>query len=341
VPEKFVAAVVQAEPVWLDAVATTAKTVDLIAEAAAAGARIITFPELWIPGYPMFLWLGPVAGQAGRVVEYHKASLSNSDPLLTTVRRAAREHRITVVLGYSERVAGTLYIAQLIIDESGEVILHRRKLKPTHVERSLFGEGGGGDLRVVESSLGRLGALSCAEHLQPLSRYAMYAQHEQVHAACWPCFALYKGSAFALSAEANLAATMTYALEGGCFVLAATQVISQAGVDLFATSEEQRALLPTGGGASRIFAPDGEPLTEPLDEHTEGLLYAEIDLDRIPLAKSAFDPAGHYARPDVTQLVLHTAPATPVLVPGSPDGAVAPSTAVSATAVFPVLDEDA
>ena len=119
-----------------------------------------------------------------------------------------------VVMGHSEKQGGSLYIGQWIIDADGETVAQRRKLKPTHVERTVFGEGDGSDLAVYDTSLGRVGALCCWEHLQPLSKYAMYAQNEQVHIAAWPSFSLYRGGAYALGPEVNNAASRIYAVEG-------------------------------------------------------------------------------------------------------------------------------
>jgi aliphatic nitrilase len=312
---------VQAEPVWLDAAGTLEKTLELIAEAADAGAKLIAFPEVWFPGYPFFLWLDAVANQMPMVARYHRSSLATDGPEMLAIRAAARSHEIAVVLGFSERDRGTLYISQTAIGADGDILFHRRKLKPTHVERSLFGEGDGSDLVVVDTDLGRLGALSCAEHLQPLSKFALYAQHEQLHVASWPCFSMYRNIAHALSPEANMAATATYALEGGCFVIASTQVISDAGVALFAPRDEQKVMLPAGGGFSRVYGPDGAQLSEGLPEDQEGLVYAEIDLDMIAIAKNAFDPAGHYSRGDVTRLLLDPRRRSVVVRPGSTEAA--------------------
>lgn len=300
---RYRVAAVQAEPVWLDADATVDKTIGLIEDAAAQDVSLIAFPEAWLPGYPLFLWLGPVASQMPFIARYHANSLAVDDPRLTAIRQAARRSAVTVALGYSEKDYGSLYMAQTLVAPDGSVLLHRRKLKPTHVERSLFGEGDGSDLKVVDTALGRVGALNCWEHLQPLTKYAMYAQHEQVHVAGWPAFGLYKGIAYALGAEVNLAVTQTYALEGGCFVIASTQVISERGIETFAVTDDQRALLTAGAGSSRIYGPDGAMLGTPLDEHVEGLLIADIDLSLIDLAKNAADPTGHYAKPDATRLL--------------------------------------
>ncbi len=325
-------AAVQAEPVWLDIDATVDKTISLIEDAARQGAALVAFPETWIPGYPLFLWLGPVAGQMPFIARYHANSMTVDGRHLTAIRQAARRNGITVALGYSEKDHGSLYMSQSVIGPDGAVLLHRRKLKPTHVERSLFGEGDGSDLKVIGTPLGRLGALNCWEHLQPLTKYAMYAQHEQVHIAGWPAFGLYKGIAHALGIEANMAATQTYALEGSCFVLAATQVLSASGVEVFASTDEQRSLITPGSGCSRIFGPDASVLSAPLDEHAEGLVFADIDLGFIDLAKNAADPAGHYAKPDATRLLLDNRPKNPVVTPGEP---------VASEAHFPDLDDEA
>ncbi|MFI6369255.1 carbon-nitrogen hydrolase family protein [Nocardia sp. NPDC050630] len=323
-PVEYRVAAVQAEPVWLDADATVEKTIGLIEDAAAQNIALLAFPETWVPGYPLFLWLGSVAGQMSYIARYHANSLTVDGRHLAAIRQAAHRTGVTVALGYSEKDRGSLYMAQTLIAPDGTIYLHRRKLKPTHVERSLFGESDGSHLKVVDTPLGRLGALNCWEHLQPLSKYAMYAQGEQVHIAAWPAFGLYKGIAYALGAEANMAATQTYALEGGCFVLAPTQVLSERGIEIFASTDDQRALLSAGGGSSRIFGPDGTPLGEPLHEGAEGFIVADIDLALIDLAKNAADPAGHYARSDSTRLLHDDRPQTPVVRPGEVVGPLFP-----------------
>lgn len=302
----FKAAVVQAEPAWLDVAAGVEKAISLIAEAAHNGARLIAFPETWIPGYPHFLWLGPQAAGMPFVPGYHANSIVVGDENYKRLAAAAKQNEMTVVMGASERDAGSLYISQFIFGADGETIANRRKLKPTHVERALFGEGDGSSIAVHDvEGIGKLGALNCWEHLQPLTKYAMYGLGEQVHIASWPSFCLYRGGAYALGEEVNLAASQIYAVEGGSFVLAASTVTGAAGLELFAKTDEQRALLGGGGGGgSRVFGPDGRTLSDPIPEHEEGIAYAEIDLSMIPIAKAAADPTGHYSRPDVTRLIV-------------------------------------
>jgi aliphatic nitrilase len=307
----FTAAAVQASPVWLDLDATTDKTVDLIADAAGCGADLVAFAETWIPGYPYHAWLGSQAWAMQFVQAYAENSLAVDSPQAARIRDAAARHHVNVVLGYSERAGGSLYMGQMVIDRAGEIVAARRKLKPTHVERTIFGEGDGSDLGVQDLDVGRVGALCCWEHLQPLTKYAMYAQDEQVHVASWPSFSLYP-MATALGPEVNTAASRIYAVEGGCFVLAPSMPVPQKLVDrLCGDDPEKRALLLTGGGATTIFGPDGSVLAAAAPDE-ETIVLAEIDLGAIALAKAAADPAGHYARPDVTRLLLNRESRRPV-----------------------------
>jgi nitrilase len=309
---KYKVAVVQAAPVWMDLDATIDKTVQYIRQAAKAGARLIAFPETWVPCYPWHIWLGTPAWQIGRgfVQRYFDNSLAYDSPQAQRIADAAREHRINVVVGLSERDGGSLYIAQWLIGADGETIARRRKLRPTHVERTVFGEGDGSHIAVHQrADLGRIGALCCWEHLQPLTKYAMYAQNEQVHVAAWPSFSVYEPFAHALGWEVNNAASKVYAVEGSCFVLAPCAVVSQAMIDELCDTPDKHTLAHVGGGHAVIYGPDGSPLADKLPESEEGLLLADIDLGMIGIAKNAADPAGHYSRPDVTRLLFNNKPA--------------------------------
>ncbi|KAK0800566.1 hypothetical protein LTR02_002756 [Friedmanniomyces endolithicus] len=180
-------AVTQHEPIWLDLEATTDKTCHLIASAASANAKLVVFPECWIPGYPAWIWSRPVDFDLG--VKYVENSLEIDSPQMRRIRDAAATHQVNVGLGFSERDGDSVYIAQALIDEKGEIRMQRRKMKPTHMERTIFGDASGSCLAgVVQLSDGgpRVGSLSCWEHIQPLLKYYTLSQNEQIHIAGWP-----------------------------------------------------------------------------------------------------------------------------------------------------------
>lgn len=309
---KYTVAAVQAAPVWLDLDKTVDKAIAYIAKAAAAGAKLIAFPETFIPGYPWHIWLESPAAQIGRgyIQRYFDNAFTYDSSQAEAIRAAVRKAKITAVIGLSERSGGSLYIAQWIVGPDGETVARRRKLRPTHAERTIFGEGDGSDLAVHDlAGLGRIGALCCWEHFQPLSKYAMYSQNEQVHIAAWPSFSLYDPIAPALGWEVNVSATRVYAVEGSCFVLAPVAVVSNEMIEELCDTPEKRELLKAGGGHTTIFGPDGSLLSKMLRPDEEGIVYADIDLGAIGIAKNAADPAGHYSRPDVTRLLFNNRPA--------------------------------
>lgn len=302
----FKIAAVQAAPCFLDLDSGVDKAVALIAEAASQGAKLVAFSETWLPGYPNYIWLGPVAWQMQFVGRYFDNSIVAGSEHERKLAQACRDHAIQLSMGCSERDGGSLYIAQWHFDETGKVVSRRRKLKPTHVERSVFGEGDGSDLRVVETSIGRVGQLACWEHLQPLSKYAMYAQNEQIHCAAWPNLALYEGTAYALGHQVNNSASMIYAVEGSCFVVAPCSLVNKAMQDEVCQGDpEKEALCPLGGGYTAIYGPDGSELADRIAPDQEGIMVADIDLHLIGYAKAAADPVGHYAKRDSTRLLVN------------------------------------
>lgn len=281
-------AAVQSEPVWFDLAATTEKTVALIAEAGQQGVRIIAFPELWLPGYPVFLWLGDEGWQAGYRARYAANSAVLNGPEHAAIAAAAKEHGIEVVLGVSERDAGgRLYIAQWVIDAEGRTAMTRRKLKPPSLEGGFFSRGDPEtNLKVVQTGVGTIGALNCAEHKRPVLRHILYTQREEIHVAAWPALGLVPKVVF-MSAPVLMGTTSAYASEGGMYVLAPTMVIGPEMYAEFSDTPERAEKISLGGGATRIFDPEGQDVMPPLPHDRDGLLIAEIDLSKV---RDYYDP---------------------------------------------------
>ncbi len=300
-------AAVQAAPAFMDLKASVAKTVKLIEEAAEKGCDLIVFPETWLPGYPWFIWLNTTMHNMKYFGEYNANSLVVGSGEFDKIAQAAKDNNIYVSTGASEKDHGSLYIAQFLFGRDGSLLSGRRKLKPTHQERTVFGDGDGSSLNVSDTDIGRIGQLACWEHLQPLSKYAMYSLHEQIHCAAWPSFSTYE-QAYALGWELNNAASQMYAAEGQCFVIAACGMVSDEMMDVLCESEEHKSLIRAGGGHAVIYGPDGKSLAEKLPEDQEGLLIADLDMNEITIAKVFADPVGHYSRPDVTRLLLNRQP---------------------------------
>ncbi|KAB8217908.1 putative nitrilase [Aspergillus novoparasiticus] len=297
---------VQAEPAWVDLAGSVAKTIALIQEAGAKGINVLGFPEVWIPGYLWAMWTGSVVDNMELMHQYMANSLARNSPEMDAIRQAVKEAGIFIVLGYSERDGGSLYMAQSFIDPAGEIVHHRRKIKPTHVERSIWGEGQAESLQtVVDSPFGRIGGLNCWEHLQPLLRFYEYSQGVQIHIASWPAeFPEPKGMKWPF-----------HETDGQAFVLVCTQVVKKESLEKQNLIEAGIIQTPSGG-FSMIFGPDGGSLVEGPPAGEERILQADINLQDIDYAKAMIDTVGHYSRPDLLSLQVNTEAAKCVRITG-------------------------
>ncbi|TYJ58725.1 hypothetical protein B9479_000561 [Cryptococcus floricola] len=309
-PQTYRIAAVQAESAWLDLEAGVDKTCAIIKEAGEKGVDVVGFPETFIPGFPFSIYTS--APDQEFVLQYQKNSMVVGSPEYNKIRRAVRDAGIWAVVGFSERAGSTLYLAQSFINPQGEVAHHRRKLKPTHVERYLFGDGMAEDTKFTTTTDSGLviGGMNCWEHLQPLWRYYEYAQGVQVHVASWPYLARAKpGVPNSSSAEVSGdCITRMAAVEGGCFTMACTATISKAGSEIMKvpTSLGGPAATPIeGGGFAAIYHPSGETIAQSKDEFSEELVIADIDLDDLHRHKQMADCVGHYSRPDLFHLVVN------------------------------------
>lgn len=308
-------AVIQAAPVILDREATTAKVCRLIAEAAAQGARLILLPEAMIPAYPRGMTFGTVVGHRsdeGRrtYARYWDQCVDVPGPVTEAIGAAAREAAAYVAIGVVERVrtyrGGTLYCTLLYFGPDGRLLGKHRKLKPTGAERLIWGEGDGSTLTAIRTEFGTVGGLICWENYMPLARMAMY--HKGVDLYLAPT----------ADARDSWQATIRHiACEGRCFVLSCNQFVTR---DMMPTDWEEIGpgpdILCRGGSA--IIDPLGNYVAGPLYDQ-EGILVADLDLNRITEARYDFDPVGHYNRPDVFRLVVNETPA-PAVEHTAPNG---------------------
>jgi len=292
------AAAVQLSPVLFSRDGTTEKVLAAIAAAAREGVQLLVFPETCIPYYPYFSFVQPPVLMGKEHLRLYEEAVVVPGPVTEAVSQAARHHALVVVLGVNERDHGSLYNTQLIFDADGTLVLKRRKITPTYHERMVWGQGDGSGLRVVDTAVGRVGALACWEHYNPLARFALMAQHEQIQCAQFPGSMV--GQIFADQIEVTI---RHHALEAGCFVVNATGWLSAEQVPQITPDEGlQKAL--RGGCYTAIISPEGVPLATPVTEG-EGMAIADLDFALITKRKRMMDAVGHYARPDLLQLQLN------------------------------------
>ncbi|MGM0741124.1 MAG: carbon-nitrogen hydrolase family protein [Pseudomonadota bacterium] len=303
--------VVQYAPVYLDLEKSMLRAVEIVAESAGQGCGMVVFPETWLPGYPTFVWRLPPGAGMGKTDELYALSQANSVDLgkggLAPLQEAARDNGVVVVIGYQEIDSGvsgsTLFNSCAIIDADGSLANNHRKLMPTNPERMVWGFGDGSGLNVVDTAVGRVGALICWENYMPLARYALYAQNIDIYVApTW-------------DSGATWLATMQHiAREGGCWVVGCATALEAGDIppgipyrdELFPNKDEW-----VNPGDAVIYQPFGGALAGPMHKE-KGLLIADIDVAVARASRRKFDASGHYARPDVFSLSVNRAVQRPV-----------------------------
>lgn len=303
---RFRAAAVQAAPVFLDTDATVAKACALIAEAGAAGARLVVFPEVFVPGYPYWNWtMTPIAGSAW-FEKLFKAAVDIPGAHIDRLCSAARDAGAYVVIGVNERdpySMGTLYNTLVFISDAGELLGTHRKLVPTWAEKLTWAGGDGSSLRVYDTGIGRLGGLACGENTNTLARFALLAQGENVHTANY--IALPTAPEDYDMVEAIKVRAMAHSFEGKVFTVVSCSAITPDIVDAVAHDADSRRILERPHSAvSCIVGPDGRLLGEPLID-VEGIVYGDIDLNRCIQPKQMHDIIGHYNRFDIFSLHIN------------------------------------
>ncbi|WP_432473035.1 carbon-nitrogen hydrolase family protein [Amphritea sp. HPY] len=303
-------AIVQKPPVLLDLDATIGRVVESIEEAAGLGAKLIMFPEAYLPGYPTWIWRLRPGGDMALGNTIHARLLENSVSLvdgdLDRICEAAAKAGVVVVIGMHERDScysgTTLYNTVVVVGTDGSILNRHRKLMPTNPERMVWGAGDGSGLRVVDTPVGRIGCLICWESYMPLARFALYAQDIDIYIApTWDC------------GETWMASMNHIAREGGCWVLTTATAIQ--GSDIPASFPERDSLFSAdewiNPGDAAVIKPFGGTVAGPMHQE-KGTLYAEIDLEAARNARKALDVSGHYNRPDIFQLDVDRTAKLPV-----------------------------
>lgn len=288
--------------------------IDLVEEHARAaardGAEIVVFGEAFLGGFPVFMLVGGLPFQAQFIPRLYAAAIEQSSPEMARLERIARDTGCTLVVGANERAGGTLYNSQLFVGPEGLLGVHR-KVKPTLMERSVWGEGDGSGLIVVPSPVGPLGGLCCWENLMPHIRSALYAQGEVLHVLGWPFFSAPMPWPF--GRDACLGVGRQVAIEGGTWTVSVSSMISQAQIDELEAAGGAPGVLKPGGGGTEIVSPLRGPVAS-MSPDEEGLLLAEIDPGDCVLAKHFHDGAGHYSRPDIARLTVDLRPRTTTML---------------------------
>jgi aliphatic nitrilase len=308
---KFKVAVAHVAPVFLDKDATTEKAVSIIREAASHGAELVVFPESFIPAFPIWAAIWAPYQNHDFFVAMAAHSLLRNGPEIETIRQEARRMGIFVSLGFSElsqASLGCLWNANLLIDDQGDALNHHRKLVPTFFEKLIWANGDGAGLRVSDTRLGRIGNLICGENTNPLARYALMAQGEQVHIATWPPIWPSKrprtGGNYD-NINANHIRVAAHCFEAKVFGIACSGYLDSATRNFLVNHDETIAdIVDDSAKAASFFVdPTGMQVGEHL-QASEGILYGEIDIGQCVEPKQFHDVVGYYNRFDIFRLTV-------------------------------------
>ncbi|RVT98917.1 carbon-nitrogen hydrolase family protein [Rhodovarius crocodyli] len=305
-------------PVWMDAAATAAKACDAVAEAARAGAQLVMFPESYIPGFPAWTALAAPILTHEHFARFAAQSIRADGPELDSLRKAARRHGVHVSVGFSEATEaslGCLWNSNMLIGPDGTVLNHRRKLVPTYYEKLVWAPGDAEGLRVTQTPIGRIGALICGENTNPLARFALMAEGEQLHLASfppiWPTRMPGEAAAYDIE-EAIRIRCGAHSFEAKCFTLVASSYLDAPAARALAalSPEAARVIEGTPRAVSLAIGPDGRQIGQ--SQRDEGLLFVEMNLADCVEPKQFHDVVGYYNRFDIFRLTVDRTPRPPI-----------------------------
>lgn len=306
---KFKAATVQTSPVFLNVEKTVDKAISFIVEASQNGAQLIAFPEVFVAGYPYWNWImTPVQGSRW-YEQLYKNSVAVSDPGITRICEAAKSNNINVVIGINERgdSYGEIYNTNLIIDNHGKLIGKHRKLVPTWAEKLTWTSGDGSSLKVYKTEIGPIGTLACGENTNTLARFTLLSQGELIHIANY--ISLPVAPPDYDMAEAIKIRAAAHSFEGKLFTVVSCSTISKEIMDALRPDvpNVDELLTRKNSAFSGFIGPNGAVIGEPLIDD-EGMVYADIDLEKCIQPKQMHDILGHYNRFDIFDLRVNVAP---------------------------------
>jgi len=300
-------AAVQAASVGIDRKATTDKVCNLIQEAAKNGAKLVVFPEAFIPVYPYWIWLGSPTWWMPFYKELFLNSVEIPSETTKQLCETAKRTRTYIAVGINERKGKTLYNTLLFICPDGEIMGSHRKLEATFAEKMIWARGDGSTLYVFDTEIGFLGGLICSEHMNDLARYSLYAMNEYIHVAAWPGMSAVRhnprSSVFNTLAES---AAIYHAVAGGTFVINTFSLVGEDLIEKMGLQNRPDMIVP-GGGRTAIYAPNATMIGGPVEDK-EVVVYADLDPAAAIAMNLVYDPTGCYARPEVLSLRINRQP---------------------------------